>query len=394
MQERTILRDLEAVLPWWQDVRVCAEDALKSRQPLTGLRVAIICIDLYRFDSISSSASEQAAVLITAGCEVQIVCNNHAGIDSPLIKPREDFNAADYDCVLYHYYVGDPLLETVLNNSTRKAVFYQGITTPPEVYAPYSPEFVETCRQGLAQLDRLQRFDMVISGSDYNVEQMRAAGRQGERRPVARMFPPIISVTRFVQTPRKLGPVPRRILTVSRIFSSKNVEGVVRFAEALVQRTRTATRLTIAGAKCEPSYVERLLADMTTDPLLEVDICLRASDERVRGFYQQADIYACFSHHEGFCIPLVEAMAAGVPVVTHALTAIPQTMGGSGVIVEPFQHEEAAEKIWSVWQDRSALTSLVLGQQVVFERQYKGSGIAGKLIDAIRDLVASQGEAK
>ncbi|WP_126285299.1 glycosyltransferase [Burkholderia stagnalis] len=392
MQDGQVPGDLEAVLPWWADVVSCTQEALSSRQPLAGLRVAIICIDLYRFDSISTSVCEQAVVLMTAGCSVQIVCNNRAGICSPLLTPREAFDPADCDCLLYHYYVGDPFLETVLASPTRKAVFYQGITTPPEVYAPYSPEFVDTCREGLMHLQKLHQFDLVFSGSDYNVNQIQASQAAGTRAPTARMFPPVVTVGRFVETPKDLNAVPVHILTVSRIFSSKNVEGVIRFAEALVQRTGAPTRLTIAGAKCEPAYVQQLLADMSSNSLLEVDICLRASDERVRQLYREADIYACFSHHEGFCIPLVEAMAAGVPVVTHSLTAIGQTMGGSGVVVEPMQYEAAAERIWTVWSRKGEIESLVGEQRAVFDRLYKGPIIAGKLIDAIRDLALSREE--
>lgn len=390
MQDNYAFNGLEAVLPWWSDVRSCALIALQTRRPLVGLRVAIICIDLYRFDSISTSVCEQAVVLMTAGCDVEVVCNNCTGITSPLFRSRENFDPTDYDCVLYHYYVSDTLLESILGSPVRKAVFYQGITTPPETYAPYSSDFVETCREGLRHLHRLHSFDMVFSGSNYNIAQIQALATKDNRDFPLRMIPPVVSVERFWQESKPPAEVPMHILTISRIFSSKNLEGVIRFAEALVKHTGRGMRLTIAGAKCEPAYVQQLLSDTTNSPLLELDICLRASDERIREFYSQADIYACFSHHEGFCIPLVEAMAAGVPVVTHALTAIEQTMGGSGVVVDPFEYESAANQIWAIWLQAGALSSLIAEQRAVFERLYSGVTVAGQLIEGVRDLAQFQ----
>lgn len=386
LQESPAYKDLERVLPWWTDVKSSAQEAMQSRQPFAGLRVAIICLDLYRFDSISTSVCEQAVVLMAAGCDVQLVCNNRVGINSPLFTPRETFNPAHFDCILYHYYVGDQFLNTVIASSTRKAVYYHGITTPPDVYAPYSPEFVATCRDGLAHLHKLHQFDMVLSASNYNIEQIRASVPQKNIGLTTKIFSPIIAFERFVPAPRRLTTVPTHILTVGRIFSSKNVEGVIRFAELLVKRTGVPTRLTIAGSKCEPAYVQQLLSKTSNHPTLQIDICIRASDERVRELYNKADIYTCFSHHEGFCIPLVESMASGIPVVTHSLTAIPQTMSGSGIVVAPFSYEQAADQILSVFSNKDRLDSLISHQRAVFQRLYTGATIAGELIDVIRYL--------
>ena len=50
-------------------------------------------------------------------------------------------------------------------------------------------------------------------------------------------------------------------------------------------------------------------------------------------FYRHADVYISLSEHEGFCVPLLEAMAAGVPVLAYGAAAVPETMGGAGVVV-------------------------------------------------------------
>ena len=58
-------------------------------------------------------------------------------------------------------------------------------------------------------------------------------------------------------------------------------------------------------------------------------------DEDLAAFYRCADVYVSLSEHEGFCVPLVEAMAADVPVLAYAAGAVPETLGGAGVLFAP-----------------------------------------------------------
>ena len=64
-----------------------------------------------------------------------------------------------------------------------------------------------------------------------------------------------------------------------------------------------------------------------------------ASDGTVAAAYASADVLVVTSEHEGFCVPVVEAMSAGVPVVAFDQGAVPEVLGGSGVLVgdkDPF----------------------------------------------------------
>ena len=58
-----------------------------------------------------------------------------------------------------------------------------------------------------------------------------------------------------------------------------------------------------------------------------------ASDATVAAAYAEADVLVVTSEHEGFCVPVVEAMAAGLPVVAFDQGAVPEVLGGAGVLV-------------------------------------------------------------
>ena len=58
-------------------------------------------------------------------------------------------------------------------------------------------------------------------------------------------------------------------------------------------------------------------------------------DAELAAYYRHAAVYVSLSEHEGFCVPLIEAMAADVPVLAYAAAAVPDTLGGAGVQFAP-----------------------------------------------------------
>ena len=86
-------------------------------------------------------------------------------------------------------------------------------------------------------------------------------------------------------------------------------------------------------------------------------------DEDLAAFYRWADAYVSLSEHEGFCVPLVEAMAADVPVVAYAAGAVPETLGGAGLLFTPKDLELAAELLGTVVYDRQVRAGVLEGQR-------------------------------
>jgi glycosyltransferase involved in cell wall biosynthesis len=76
-----------------------------------------------------------------------------------------------------------------------------------------------------------------------------------------------------------------------------------------------------------------------------------------------ADAYVSLSEHEGFCVPLVEAMAADVPVLAYASSVIPETLGGAGVQFSPKDLEYAAELLGMLVYDDAVRERVLEGQR-------------------------------
>jgi glycosyltransferase involved in cell wall biosynthesis len=86
-------------------------------------------------------------------------------------------------------------------------------------------------------------------------------------------------------------------------------------------------------------------------------------DEELAIYYRHAAVYISLSEHEGFCVPLVEAMAAGVPVLAYSAAAIPDTLGGAGVQFAPKDLEYASELLGALAFDDDLRDRVIGGQR-------------------------------
>jgi glycosyltransferase involved in cell wall biosynthesis len=86
-------------------------------------------------------------------------------------------------------------------------------------------------------------------------------------------------------------------------------------------------------------------------------------DDELAIYYQHAAVYISLSEHEGFCVPLVEAMAADVPVLAYAAAAVPDTLAGAGMQFAPKDLEVAAELLGALAFDDDLRARVIAGQR-------------------------------
>lgn len=359
-------REIEIIIPWMDNIIYeCKRNLINMKY--FNFKIALIFKDYYRFDSISTSVTEQAIVLENMGFEVTFFCNNLSNIRANWIKKRGDFKEDDFDIVYYHYYIGDNFFENILSITKPKILYYHGITTPPEVYEPYSRDLSKECKKGLLELKNLQGFDLIMSSSMYNIKQLKELA-QLKKFSNYKIVNPVISVGRFVKEKKRLNEITN-ILYVGRIYSSKNIEGIIDFAKKVEVLIRKKVIVSLAGSKVEESYLQSLLKKANLENItLDVDIGL--NDEEIIKKYENADVFVTFSHHEGFCIPLIEAMGMGLPIVTHNLTAIPETMSRQGIVVEAYDYKTAAEKLCRLWKNQKEMQLLIDNQKQYYNEKY------------------------
>jgi len=95
-----------------------------------------------------------------------------------------------------------------------------------------------------------------------------------------------------------------------------------------------AARLTLVGGASSSAY-QRTLEGSVEALGLGGAVRMRGSipQGELAAHYATADVFVCLSDHEGFCVPLLEAMASGLPIVAYAATAVPEMLGGTGLLL-------------------------------------------------------------
>ena len=109
-------------------------------------------------------------------------------------------------------------------------------------------------------------------------------------------------------------------------------------------------------------YYDRLQERVRELRLDEVVFTGHVDDDDLRAYYGVSDLFLCLSEHEGYCVPLLEAMAFGLPVVAYDAGAVAETLRGGGILLRDKRPEAVAELIRLVRGD-AALRSAVLRSQ-------------------------------
>jgi len=239
--------------------------------------------------------------------------------------------AAADDAVVYHLSIGSPVADLFAQCQARKVIVYHGIT-PAEYYAATSAEVTYWLERGREELRRLvAAADLVIADSKHNLDE---CAPFGPRR--AAVIPPPVDLERL--RPRPAVPErPPRILFVGRTAPNKRHDTLLRALAALRATAISDARLHVVGSSFDTGTYLRRLRDLAER--LGVDQALdmtgeHAGDAEVADAYARASIFACASAHEGFCVPLVEAMAFHVPIVALSRTAVPDTLDGAALLLD------------------------------------------------------------
>ena len=155
-------------------------------------------------------------------------------------------------------------------------------------------------------------------------------------------------------------------LFVGRIAPNKKIEDHIRLAEHYKRYVDAYYRFIFVGRyDVVPRYYSMIRALMAEYRMLNDRFMFTGPvpDEELAVYYRHAAVYISLSEHEGFCVPLVEAMAADVPVLAYAAAAVPDTLGGAGVQFAPKDLEYAAELLGALAFDDDLRATVIAGQR-------------------------------
>ncbi len=271
------------------------------------------------------------------------------------------------DVTIFHFALPSPMTDAFARLSGAKILQYHNIT-PAAFFAPYDPELFRLAALGRRELATLAgRIDLALGDSEFNRQELESLGFG----PTG-VMPIAVNTARFTSAPPR--PALERILSdglinilfVGRIVPNKKIEDHIRLAEMYKRYIDSYYRFIFVGRYDGlPRYYAQVRALIAQYEMLPDRFWFTGPvpDEDLSAFYRWSDAYVSLSEHEGFCVPLVEAMAADVPIVAYAAGAVPETLGGAGILFAPKDLEVAAELLGSVVYDRDVRGRVLEGQR-------------------------------
>jgi len=283
------------------------------------------------------------------------------------VRPFSDSAARSGDVTIFHYALPSPMTEAFASLRSGRVLQYHNVT-PASYFAPYDPALFRLAALGRDEVRTLAgRVDLALGDSEYNRQELDALGfaRTG-------VFPIAVDTARITQPARR--PALDRILDddfvnvlfVGRIAPNKKIEDFVKLAELYKRYVDDHARFIFVGRfDVVPRYYSMIRALMVELGFLNERFVFTGPipDEELAVYYRHAAVYLSMSEHEGFCVPLVEAMAADVPVLAYAAGAVPDTLGGAGVQFAPKDLEVVAELLAALAFDDGLRAKVIAGQR-------------------------------
>jgi glycosyltransferase involved in cell wall biosynthesis len=321
----------------------------------------------HRGDAIGDSARFVREMLRRRGHQSDIFALT---IDDDLrddVLPFADAAAHTGDVTIFHFALPSPMTEAFAKVRGVRVLQYHNIT-PAAFFAPYDPTLFRLAALGRQELLSLAgRVDLALGDSEFNTRELEALGfRETGVMPIAVNTDRITGAPRRPALERILGDGLINILFVGRIAPNKRIEDHIRLAELYKRYVDSYYRFIFVGrVDVVPRYYAQIRALVSELRMLPDRFWFTGAvpDEDLGAFYRWADVYVSLSEHEGFCVPLVEAMAADVPVLAYAAGAVPETLGGAGVLFTPKDLELAAEMMGMLVYDRPMREAVIDGQR-------------------------------
>jgi glycosyltransferase involved in cell wall biosynthesis len=322
----------------------------------------------HKGDAIGDSSRSMRAMLRRLGHESEIYALTIDDVLRHDVKPFDDPSARRGDVTIFHYALPSPMTGAFARLPHGRILQYHNVT-PAHYFAPYDPALFRLASLGRAELKTLVgQVDLALGVSEYNRAELAALG-----------FAPTAVLPLAVDTSRVTQPVRRpalekileshdfiNFLFVGRIAPNKKIEDHLKLAEFYKRYVDEYYRFIFVGRHdAVPQYYAGIRAMMAQFRLPPDRFIFTGPvpDEDLAVYYRHAAVYISLSEHEGFCAPLVEAMAAGVPVLAYAAAAVPETLGGSGVQFAPKDMEYAAELLGLLAFDDPLRAKVIAGQR-------------------------------
>jgi glycosyltransferase involved in cell wall biosynthesis len=297
------------------------------------------------------------------------------------------YQGSSDNVLLIHYSTGSEIFAELLALPDRKVLVYHNVTPAYffDGFDPITQRLVEEGRQGLGPF--VGRVELALAVSRWNARDLLTAGF-----PSVEVVPILLEFDQYAAPPNpevmaKYADDKVNWLFVGRIAPNKRHEDVIRTFAAYQESINPEARLFLVGPERDMEaylqWLKRLLAELEVNNVIFTG---HVPFDELLAYYHLAQVFLCMSEHEGFGVPLLEAMYFDVPVVAYKAAAIPETLGDAGILITRRRFVEVAELVHLVLTDQR-LRARILQRQRERLRTFAPERVEEQLKKALSSLL-------
>lgn len=306
----------------------------KGIKPSGGRVVRIYAPTIVRRDAIGNYCLWLQDFFSKSGFKVITYSDGYDISETPEIKKAADlfYEIESRDLIFVVYSTYDRWVGCFASLANFKVLSFQNVT-PSQFYRGWDNNAAAICDSAVVQFPILESFDLFFSSTKYTAEYLNSCFN------IKRDFI-IVPPFGLSSLPERISPRVRdvgklNLLFVGRVVPNKGVDDIVELFRSVIRRFPTA-RLNIVGSTSLASYVSSLKAIVVDHFGCEspVNFAGSVSDAELDLYFRDADAMICMSNHEGFCVPVYEAMSRRILVCATNQPAVAEVLGGTGLLFD------------------------------------------------------------
>lgn len=340
-------------------------------------------------DAISNHALEIQKILKKCGYRSNIYTQHADPEVKKFSNPYEKHKkvSSRKNILIFHYSIGSKMFQYIFDAPDKKIMIYHNIT-PHSFFKNFNNHLYFLTKSGRERLNSFCNIPYLsIADSEYNAGELRKLGFKN-----VNVLPVIIDFQNFKRPPsksilEKYNSRYTNIIFVGRIVPNKKYEDIIKSFYFYKKNINNKSRLFLIGSYTGmESYFNSLKELVDNLDIDDVIFTGRVTGEELIAYYQLADIFLCLSEHEGFCVPLLEAMYFKIPIIAYSSTGVPGTLSKAGILIGNKNYIEIAELIDVVINDKQIRESMIKNQ---IERlaEFRKDEIEDKFIEYVKKVL-------
>lgn len=296
----------------------------------------------------------------------------------PKVTPR--------DVVIFHLSLASTFTDFFINLPCKKIIIYHNVT-PPRFFCEYDKSMYSLCQNGMREARFLaDKVDFCLADSEFNRRDLIS---MGYKCPIE-VLPILMQKSDYGQPPdaeviKKYSDGWTNIFFAGRVIPNKKQEDVIAAFGWYKKYVNEKSRLFIVGRHGGEGdlYYRQLCKFVAENEIEDVIFTGHVKFSEMIAYYKCASLFLCMSEHEGFCVPIVEAMIFDLPIIAYDAAAVGETLGGGGLLIKDKNPVFVAKCIELLLSDKKMQARFRKAQKKRLD-DFSYEKVSGQFIDFIR----------